>query len=145
MAVTNLSPQVFTDAVQHYIDFLNEKFKDKPLCVSDIRDKFGKQYVRMNLKLDYYFMPFAYLLLFFGGWYIMQRHHLLSLHHEYYNILFIPFAAWLFDIIENKMALSCLEKLTQSKSRLLFLASLIKWLLVFGYIIALFNMDFNKH
>ncbi len=45
MAVTNLSPQVFTDAVQHYIDFLNEKFKDKPLCVSDIRDKFGKQYV----------------------------------------------------------------------------------------------------
>jgi NTE family protein len=27
------------------MDFLNEKFKDKPLCVSDVRDKFGKQYV----------------------------------------------------------------------------------------------------
>jgi len=50
MAVTNLSPQVFTDAVQHYIDFLNENFKDKPLCVSDIRDKFGKQYVDLVQK-----------------------------------------------------------------------------------------------
>lgn len=45
MAANNLSPQVFTDAVQPFTDFLNEKFKDKPLCVSDIRDRFGKQYV----------------------------------------------------------------------------------------------------
>lgn len=45
MPATNLDPKVFTDAVQPYIDFLNQKFKDKPLCVSDIRDKFGKQYV----------------------------------------------------------------------------------------------------
>ncbi len=127
------------------IDFeLPYSFKRFKEIIDHISEK-TKDTVRMNLKLDYYFMPFAYLLLFFGGWYIMQRHHLLSLHHEYYKILFIPFAAWLFDIIENKMALSCLEKLTQTKSRFLFLASLIKWLLVFGYIIALFIMDFNKN
>ncbi|HVG15278.1 MAG TPA: patatin-like phospholipase family protein, partial [Chitinophagaceae bacterium] len=45
MPQNNLSPQIFTDAVQPYIDFLQKKFNDKPLCVSDIRDKFGKQYV----------------------------------------------------------------------------------------------------
>ncbi len=45
MPANNLSPQIFTDAVQPYMDFLNEKFKNKPLCVSDVRDKFGKQYV----------------------------------------------------------------------------------------------------
>ncbi len=45
MPANNLSPQVFTGAVQPYINFLNGKFKDKPLCVSDIRDKLGKQYV----------------------------------------------------------------------------------------------------
>lgn len=41
----NLNPKVFTDAVEPYLQFLNQKFKDKPLCVSDIKDKFGKQYV----------------------------------------------------------------------------------------------------
>jgi NTE family protein len=45
MSQDKLSPQIFTDAVQPYIDFLNTKFKDKPLCVSDIRDSLGKQYV----------------------------------------------------------------------------------------------------
>jgi len=41
----NLSPKVFTDAVEPFILFLQQKFKENPLCVSDIRDKFGKQYV----------------------------------------------------------------------------------------------------
>ncbi len=41
----DLSPQVFTAAVQPFIDHLNEKFKNQPLAVSDIRDRFGKQYV----------------------------------------------------------------------------------------------------
>ena len=41
----DLSPQVFTAAVQPFIEHLNEKFKNRPLEVSDIRDRFGKQYV----------------------------------------------------------------------------------------------------
>lgn len=45
MPADKLNPKVFTDAVEPFISFLQEKFKDKPLCVSDIRDKFGKQYV----------------------------------------------------------------------------------------------------
>jgi NTE family protein len=45
MPANKLSPQVFTDVVQPYIDFLQKKFSDKPLCVSDVKDKYGKQYV----------------------------------------------------------------------------------------------------
>ncbi len=45
MPAEKLSPKVFTDAVEPYITFLKEKFKDKPLYVSDIRDVYGKQYV----------------------------------------------------------------------------------------------------
>src|SRR5215218_1744864 len=92
--------------------------------VDHISDK-TKDTVRMNLKMDYKFMPFAYLFLFFGGWYIMQRHHLFALNSDYYKILFFPFAAWLMDIVENKLAFACLEKLTKTNSRLLFFVSLI--------------------
>jgi predicted acylesterase/phospholipase RssA len=45
MPQKTLSPQVFTDAVKPYIDFLQEKFVNEPLCVSDVRDDMGKQYV----------------------------------------------------------------------------------------------------
>ncbi|HVG13155.1 MAG TPA: hypothetical protein VM843_09135, partial [Flavisolibacter sp.] len=45
MPQSNLNPEVFTDAVKPYTDFLAQKFSHKPLCVSDIRDRMGKQYV----------------------------------------------------------------------------------------------------
>ena len=45
MPANNLTPEVFTDTVKPYIDFLHTKFTNKPLCVSDIRDELGKQYV----------------------------------------------------------------------------------------------------
>lgn len=45
MPQSKLSPKMFTDAVQPYTDFLARKFSQQPLCVSDIRDRMGKQYV----------------------------------------------------------------------------------------------------
>ncbi len=49
------------------IDFeLPYSFKRFKEIIDHISEK-TKDTVRMNLKLDYYFMPFAYLLLFFGG------------------------------------------------------------------------------
>ncbi len=108
--------------------------------MNNLSDK-TKDTVRMNLKLDYYFMPFAYLFLFFGGWYIMQRHHLFSLNSEYYKILYMPLAAWVMDIVENKLAFACLENGTKTNSRLLLFVSLIKWVLIFGYLILLFIID----
>jgi NTE family protein len=45
MPADKLSPKVFTDAVEPFIEFLKKKFDGKPVCVSDIKDKFGNQYV----------------------------------------------------------------------------------------------------
>jgi predicted acylesterase/phospholipase RssA len=44
MPKQDLTPQVFTDSVKPLTDFLEKKFPNG-LCVSDIRDKLGKQYV----------------------------------------------------------------------------------------------------
>ena len=45
MPAEKLSPKVFTDAVKPFIEFLEKKFDGKPICVSDVKDKFGHQYV----------------------------------------------------------------------------------------------------
>src|SRR5215204_2244125 len=45
MAAEKLSPKIFTDAVKPFIQFLEKKFNGKSICVSDIKDKFGHQYV----------------------------------------------------------------------------------------------------
>ena len=45
MPADKLSPKVFTDAVEPFIEFLVKKFNGKKLNVSDIKDKFGNQYV----------------------------------------------------------------------------------------------------
>ena len=45
MPADKLSPKVFTDAVEPFIEFLDKKFNGKKLNVSDIKDKFGNQYV----------------------------------------------------------------------------------------------------
>ena len=71
----------------------------------------------------------------------MQRHHLIELNPNNYKILYLPFAAWLMDVAENKIAFACLSGLTKTKSWSLFFVSTVKWLLVFGYIILLFVID----
>ena len=129
--------------VKHFsiIDFeLPYSFSRFKNLIGHISEK-TKDTVRMSLRMDYYFMPFAYLFLFFGGWYMMQRHHLFALHPDNYKILFLPFAAWLMDIVENKLAFACLANLTKTNSRLLLFASIIKWLLIFGYLVLLFVID----
>lgn len=45
MPSEKLSPKVFTDTVEPFIEFLKTKFDAKKICVSDIKDKFGHQYV----------------------------------------------------------------------------------------------------
>ncbi len=110
------------------------KFKG---IIDNISDK-TKDTVRMNLKLDYYFMPFAYLFLFFSGWYVLQRHNpYLPEKSSYYWVLWVPCVAWVFDILENKIAHSCIEVVTKAKARSLFFVSLIKWMLVLGYVVFL--------
>ena len=45
MPEPKLSPKAFTDAVAPFVEVLQKKFSEKPLCVSDVRDVQGKQYV----------------------------------------------------------------------------------------------------
>ena len=45
MPETTLSPKAFTDAVKPCLDVLNQKFGNEKLCVSDVQDINGKQYV----------------------------------------------------------------------------------------------------
>jgi hypothetical protein len=113
---------------KNLIDHISEKTKDT---------------VRMNLRMDYCFMPFIYLFLFFGGWYIMQRHHLFALNPNNYKILFLPFIAWLLDIVENRLAFACLANLTRTASWSLFFVSFAKWLSIFAYLVLLFVMDWH--
>lgn len=94
-----------------------------------------KETVRMNLKLDYYFMLFAYLLLFFAGWYVLHQQQLSFQESKAYKILWVPFIIWLFDILENKTAFASLENLTKTSARLLLVFSIMKWLLVVGYVV----------
>src|SRR5450432_252944 len=42
---TSLTPQEFTDSVQPLVEFLNDKFKDNDLYISDIKDKWNRQCV----------------------------------------------------------------------------------------------------
>jgi hypothetical protein len=126
------------------IDFeLPYSFSRFKSLIGNISEK-TKDTVRMSLRMDYYFMPFAYLFLFFGGWYIMQRHHLFELNPNHFKILWMPFIAWVMDITENKIAFACLGGLTKAKSWSLFFVSAVKWLLVFGYIVLLFVIDWTK-
>jgi hypothetical protein len=102
-----------------------------------------KDTVRMNLKLDYYFMPFAYLLLLFAGWYLLHRHQFIFGESAYYKFLFAPLIAWIFDMLENRTAFTCIKSVTKAKARILFTVSLIKWILIIGYLLILLAIGVN--
>lgn len=115
------------------------KFKT---LVDTITDR-TKDTVRMNLKIDYFFMPFAYFLLLFGGWLTLHRQQFSFAESDYYKFLFVPLAAWAFDIMENRMASSCIKSVTTTKARILFVLSLLKWILIIGYLIFLIFISLN--
>jgi len=112
------------------LPFSLSKFKS---LIDNLTSK-TKDTIRLNLQLDYYFMPFAYLLLFFAGWYVLQREQIVMQESNWYNILWVPFLAWLFDILENKMAYTSLKIFSNTTARLLFTFSMIKWLLILAYL-----------
>lgn len=102
-----------------------------------------KDTVRMNLKLDYYFMPFIYLLLLFGGWYVLHRQQFSFADSDYYKLLFVPLLAWVFDILENKTALASIKSVTKTGTRTLFIVALLKWVLIIGYLLGILAITLN--
>ena len=109
--------------------------------VNDINGN-TKDTVRMNLKLDYYFMPFMYLLLLFTGWYVLHQQFVFG-ESDYYYLLFAPLIAWVFDILENKIAYSSIKSVTKTKTRVLFMVALLKWLLIIAYLLLIVAISMN--
>lgn len=109
--------------------------------VNDINGN-TKDTVKMNLKLDYYFMPFAYLLLLFGGWFVLHQQFVFG-ENDYYYFLLTPLVAWIFDILENKIAYSSIKSVTKAKTRVLFVVALLKWLLIIGYLLLIAAISMN--
>ena len=95
-----------------------------------------KDTVRMQLRLDYYFMPFVYLFLFFGGCFVLWcKNNGETALDRYSFLLWIPFIAWLFDIIENKLIASSLVRTTRGKTTALLFFSSIKWIIAILFFI----------
>lgn len=102
--------------------------------IKNISDK-TKEAVKRSLHIDYYFMPFAYLLLFFLSFYF----YLGTNEANRINIfLLLPFISWVMDIIENNIAAACLTRLTPLKARLLLIVSAVKWLSVAASVLYIF-------
>ena len=108
-----------------------EKFK---MMVDDIPDQ-RKDAVRMQLRIDYYFMPFVYSMLFFAGCYVLwfAGDQLTNPVNHYSYLLWVPFVAWVFDIIENKLISSSLKQPGRIKTLLLLSFSLAKWILAVSF------------
>jgi hypothetical protein len=110
-----------------------EKFKN---LIDQMTDK-TKDTVRMQLNVDYYFMPFIYLLLFFGGCFVLWYYKSAGTSISQYNfLLWIPVATWLFDIIENKLIASSLESTSKFKTNTLLFFALAKWIIAVLFFIA---------
>lgn len=63
-----------------------------------------KDTVRMQLHADNYFMPFMYLFLFFCGCYMILCYNTNDMAGGPSGyILWVPFIAWLLDIVENRL------------------------------------------
>ena len=87
-----------------------------------------KETVRMQLRIDYYFMPFAYLFLLFGASFVLWR-----LKLDGYSIsglkplLIFPFLCWALDIAENKLIASALTNPARPRSTLIYAIAFTKW------------------
>lgn len=89
--------------------------------------------LQWQLKVDYYFMPFAYFFLVLAGSFV----HLV---YASENIVFdpscflvwLPFVAWVFDIVENVLISATLSTQTTSRKGAILFFSAFKWLVVVG-------------
>lgn len=94
--------------------------------------------VQWSLKADYLFMAFVYPFLACSAWYLLRNCRpggFLAGHETTVALLLrwgigLSFTAWLLDVAENLLLLSCLRRLSFLKSRAVLLVSLLKWVCV---------------
>lgn len=96
-------------------------------------DQKTKQAVIWQLKVDYFFMPFAYVSLLIAGCFVhLKQGNTNAWFSETYLLAWLPLVAWLFDIIENKLIRLAITSLNKNVKMLILLFSATKWLIVAG-------------
>ena len=94
-----------------------------------------KQTIRSRLKIDFYFMPCAYLFLLCLGFYTQLNLDTETFLENIFNyIIYLPMCSWVFDIGENILALKQLNELSKPAASWLYAASICKWASVFIYV-----------
>jgi hypothetical protein len=93
----------------------------------------SKYAARLNLNLDFLFMPFLYMCMYFIATYVQLR---FEYNHAITDawmtglivIRFLPFLTWLLDIAENLFTLMALKKPGKALVNLMRFVSVLKWL-----------------
>jgi hypothetical protein len=103
-----------------------------------------KDMIKLNLKLDFCWMAFLYLLMICLGSYIWR--HSDSCDLLQHIVCYLPLANWIFDIMENVMTFEVLKDSSPAKARIMGTFSVLKWsagavyLLCLLYLLALVIM-----
>ncbi len=127
--------------------------------------------LQWSLKVDYLFMAFAYPLLACSAWFLFRNDRpsgFLAVYEANLYLLLrwciaLPFAAWLLDIAENILLLSCLPKprlpdsvakpaftepepaITRLRSRALLGVALLKWACVVFVVLVLLVVTLSRY
>jgi|GEM_PF-5159307 len=123
------------------------KMPERPLTYTQLETLFyhtsavTKMTIRTRLRIDFWFMPCAYLFLLCLGFYIKLN----AAFNDSWNtplsyIVYLPLLSWLFDLIENITAIKILDELTHTNAKVMYISSILKWLTVFvfiGFLLAL--------
>ncbi|MBV4359291.1 hypothetical protein [Pinibacter aurantiacus] len=100
----------------------------------------AKEAVRLNLILDFFFMPCLYLCMFFVATYVKHR---LAYNHSVNDVWIcalswvrlLPFLTWALDITENMFTLSLMRQPNRRGVIWMKFFSIVKWLSGFLYVL----------
>jgi hypothetical protein len=100
----------------------------------------AKEAVRLNLILDFFFMPCLYLCMFFVAIYTMHRlaqgHFVNDVWVNALSVVrLLPFLTWALDITENMFTLSLLRQPSRKGVIWMKFFSIVKWLSGFLYVL----------
>jgi hypothetical protein len=100
-------------------------------------DKKSREDLVWQLKIDYYFMPFAYGFLLLAGSFVHWTYASRGLNFDsLFLLVWLPLVAWLFDIIENKLIAASLNNFTGSGKAGILIFSSAKWFIALGCLVA---------
>lgn len=111
-----------------------------------------KKPVIWSMRADFIFMAFAYPFLSCWAWFLFRHSEPAGLLEGWTDRLqpalklaiWAPGIAWVLDITENLLLLSCLRKLTAFKSKVMLAAASLKWTIVLAEVLLLLVTAVNN-